>query len=332
MELCINVKQQSLNTSKIKSCCVGCFLFSFGFIICFATMYSGLKLAHCGVSGESSCNRGVGHSVNDRRNDSTTISSSSRLAIAKPTRETKTRGYLVILIISAPDNKYRRIVIRQTWAVNLPNMVRVFFVVGTKDLRHRKKFKLFKEQDRYADLILLPNLVDDYRKLTIKVIESMKWVNEHAQFDYLLKTDDDSYVRVGEILESLKVKPAKMLYMGFFYERSDILDEGKWAEPMRYICDSYVDYAAGGGYVLSFDLVAYIVDNSEKLKKFTNEDVAVGTWLAPLEVNMVHDERFRMSDYCTGDFIIFHPASTEEIKKLNKNLATNNTLCSAIVY
>ena len=331
MKLCINIKQRSLNTSKKKSCCVGCFLFSFSFIICFATMYSGLKLAHGGVSVESSCNRGVGHSVNDRCNDSTTISSSSRLAIAKPARENKTRVHLVILIFSAPDNKYRRTVIRQTWAVDLPNMVRVFFVVGTKDLRHGKKFRLFKEQDRYADLIILTNLVDDYRKLTIKVIESMKWVNEHVRFDYLLKTDDDSYVRVGEILESLKVKPTKMLYMGFFYERADILNEGKWAEPKWYICDSYVTFAVGGGYFLSFELVAYIVDNSEKLKKFTNEDVAVGTWLAPLEVNMVHNERFRMSNYCTGDFIIFHPASTEEIKKLYENLTTNNTLCSAIV-
>ena len=78
---------------------------------------------------------------------------------------------------------------------------------------------------------------------------------------------------------------------------------------------------------MSNDLVAYIVDNSDKLKKFVNEDVSVGTWLAPLEVNMVHDKSFRMKSDCKEDQVVLHHSSTDDMKKFNESLAVNNTLC-----
>ena len=100
----------------------------------------------------------------------------------------------------------------------------------------------------------------------MKVIESMKWIMEHIAFDYLLKVDDDTFVRVNELLNRLQWKSTERLYWGFFNNGSEIVRKGKWAEPNQFICDRYVSYALGGEYVLSNDLVAYIVDNSDKLK------------------------------------------------------------------
>lgn len=208
-------------------------------MLCLATMYSsGFNLSHGVVDGESSSIRAVGYTVDVLRNHLTNVSIFSRPAFERPLKKNKTMVYLVILILSAPANKEKRHVIRQTWMLNSPNTVSVFFVVGMKNLQHRKQSNLFNEQDHNADLIMLPNLIDDYKNLTTEVIESMKWVNEKFKYQYLLKTDDDSFVRVGEILESLKVKQTEMLYMGFFYRRNDIIHEGKWAEPKQYICDS----------------------------------------------------------------------------------------------
>ena len=39
---------------------------------------------------------------------------------------------------------------------------------------------------------LIPNLVDEYKQLTMKVIVSMKWINENIEFDYMLKADDST--------------------------------------------------------------------------------------------------------------------------------------------
>ena len=60
---------------------------------------------------------------------------------------------------------------------------------------------------------------------------------------------------------------------------------------------------------------------------FVNEDVSVGTWLAPLDVKKIHDERFRMYGECKEEHIILHYSSINEMKVFNKSVAVNNTLC-----
>ena len=67
---------------------------------------------------------------------------------------------------------------------------------------------------------------------------------------------------------------------------------GKWAEADWFVCDRYVPYAVGGGYVLSADLVRYLNANADLLQRYRSEDVSLGLWLAPLRIHRVHDPRF----------------------------------------
>ena len=235
--------------------------------------------------------------------------------------------FLVIFVISAPSNADRRQIIRLTWALKLPKDVKLFFVVCEKHLPNITKYLLKEERKYNKDMIIIPNLVDEYKQLTMKVIASMKWINENIEFDYVLKADDDTFVRVDIMVNKLRSKPKERLYWGQFSHGSKIVKSGNWAEKRAYICDTYVSYALGGGYVLSKDLVAYIVDNSDKLKKFTNEDVSVGTWLAPLDVNAVHENDFRMSGDCDERFFLIHYSTIGDMKRFNDSLALNNTLC-----
>ena len=41
------------------------------------------------------------------------------------------------------------------------------------------------------------------------------------------------------------------LYWGFFDGRAPVMKKGKWAEKDYKLCDKYIPYALGGGYVLS---------------------------------------------------------------------------------
>ena len=234
---------------------------------------------------------------------------------------------LVILVMSAPDNEEQRQTIRLTWALRLPKVVNVFFVVCIKHIPYGTKTKLVKEERHNKDLILIPNLTDEYKQLTSKVLASLKWVNENIVFDYMLKVDDDTFVRVDALLNKLQMMQTEKLYWGYFNNGSEIVKSGNWEEKTPYICDKYVSYALGGGYVLSKDLVVFIVENSEKLKRFTNEDVSIGTWLAPFEINAVHDENFRMSGDCEERYYLLHYSSVEDMKQFNESLAANNTLC-----
>jgi hypothetical protein len=58
------------------------------------------------------------------------------------------------------------------------------------------------------------------------------------------------------------------------------------------LCDLYLPYATGGGYLLGTQLVTYLAENAQLVDRFFNEDVSVGAWLAPLNVTRVHDTRF----------------------------------------
>ena len=53
---------------------------------------------------------------------------------------------------------------------------------------------------------MLPHLEDKYDLLTDKVVESMKWIGETSVFDYLLKVDDDTFVRVDKLVSALQLK------------------------------------------------------------------------------------------------------------------------------
>ena len=74
--------------------------------------------------------------------------------------------------------------------------------------------------------------------------------------------------------------------------------------------DTYLPYAQGGGYLISHDLVKFVVANVDRFQFYNSEvrikracfttnrahrllqDVSLGTWLAPLKITRQHDTRF----------------------------------------
>ncbi len=96
------------------------------------------------------------------------------------------------------------------------------------------------------------------------------------------------------------------------------------------LCDRYIPYALGGGYVLSSDVVEFLAANANVLKVFRNEDVSVGTWLAPLRVNRVHDVRFdteHVSRGCSNKHLVSHKQSASDMRKKHASLASKGVLC-----
>ena len=236
---------------------------------------------------------------------------------------------LVVGVLSKADNFERRTTIRQTWALTVSADVLVVFTIGMKSLNYGVRSNILKENRQHADLVFLHDYQEAYDELTEKVVQTFICISERIKFDYLLKVDDDTFVRLNKFRTKLESQPMENLYWGYFNSNSPIVKKGQWEEKKSYdhICKTYVTYALGGGYVLSRDLVLYIIQNSDKLIMFTNEDVAIGTWLAPLEINRVHDDSFRMSGDCNEKHIVLHYASEKDMKDFSNNLLVSGTLC-----
>lgn len=240
---------------------------------------------------------------------------------------------LLVVVLTSLNGKKRRDAIRQTWYSNgeIKNEVYLKFVLGTMGVSEEYRGDLQKENEEHKDLLLLPKLVDSFTNLTRKVLDTFVWTAKNIQFSYLLKCDDDTFVVLKALLNELKHRTStKPYYWGFFDGRASVKKGGKYQEMGWFLCDRYLPYALGGGYVLSGDLVHLIALNSAHLKLYINEDVSVGSWLAPYDIERNHDVRFDTeykSRGCNNAYLVSHKQSTLDMQEKHDSLQKNGYLC-----
>ncbi|XP_056364098.1 beta-1,3-galactosyltransferase 6 [Oenanthe melanoleuca] len=257
-----------------------------------------------------------------------------RGARAAPPAAAEGSALLAVVVMSGPKYSERRSIIRSTWmaaARQAPHgHVWSRFVVGTAGLGAEELRSLELEQSRHRDLLLLPELRDSYENLTAKVLATYVWLDAHLDFQFALKADDDTFVRLDVLVEELRAKEPRRLYWGFFSGRGRVKSGGKWKESSWLLCDYYLPYALGGGYVISADLVRYLRLSSDYLNLWQSEDVSLGVWLAPIDVKRVHDPRFDTeykSRGCNNKYIVTHKQSIEDMLEKHQTLAKEGKLC-----
>ncbi|KAK6175523.1 hypothetical protein SNE40_013971 [Patella caerulea] len=293
----------------------------------FLTFSVVLVLSMCNIQG---CHDQT-YSINDRHAQHSNSKDSWQKSFLEPVKEFSAK--LVVIIISGPNNTRQRDIIRETWLndSSIKSHIIWRFVIGVANMPKELRKYLDRESFIRHDLLLLEDHEESYQSLANKVLQSFSWVDHHVNFEFVLKVDDDSFVRLDKMINELKSKPKEHLYWGFFDGRAHVKKRGKWSEPDWILCDRYLPYALGGGYVISSDLVHFIVSNGPILKKFNSEDVSVGAWLGPLDIQRIHDPRFDteyVSRGCQNVYIITHKKSIIDMRELHKNLKTTGKLCS----
>ncbi|CAK9818537.1 Beta-1,3-galactosyltransferase 6 [Anthophora quadrimaculata] len=206
----------------------------------------------------------------------------------------------------------------------------------TLDILPEQRETLHSEEQKFNDLLLLSRLPDSYGTLTKKVLYAFKEIYEYFNFDFLMKCDDDTFVLIHKILKELgkweSKGTKKELYWGFFNGRAQVKRSGPWKETDWILCDYYLPYALGGGYILSYNLVKFIASNADILKLYKAEDVSVGLWVAPLaNIERKHDVRFDTeyrSRGCSNQYIITHKQTIENMKNMHEYYQASRALCT----
>lgn len=159
--------------------------------------------------------------------------------------------------------------------------------------------------------------VDYYSLLSLKTIAICILGTEILTAKYIMKTDDDAFVRIDEVVSSLKGKASSsdgLLYGHISFESSPHRDkENKWyVSPEEWPYASYPPWAHGPGYVISRDIAKFIVGGHRErdIMLFKLEDVAVGIWIEQFKslghsVKYVDDERFYISG-CEPNYVLAH--------------------------
>lgn len=226
--------------------------------------------------------------------------------------------------------KWRQKPIKNIKVINFK--VKTLFAIGTYGLSRSERKTIYEEQRVYNDVLELDNLQDSYANLTTKIIQSMRHVDEVYDFKYLMKLDDDSYLKLDLLSEDLlsyyeKLHQLRMrhsnpieLYWGYFKGAATVQQRGQWKEANYKLCDRYLPYALGGGYVLSKNLISFIAKHGSSLNTYKSEDMAVGTWLAPFaNIHRRHDVRFDtawMPRKCQDYHLVLHKRTAHQMKEI----------------
>eukprot|EP00041_Stephanoeca_diplocostata_P016386 m.322451 g.322451 ORF g.322451 m.322451 type:complete len:334 (+) comp20351_c1_seq6:205-1206(+) len=248
------------------------------------------------------------------------------------TEEDKHASTLFIMAITGPHQQHRRNVMRDTW-LDYGDVARRYgaithkFMIGTRNLNSTVLQMLHEEQALYNDLALMDGVEEHWKNLTGKLIESMAWSVTHVgPYDYLMKVDDDTFVRLDLLMPELVDTPdadVDQLYWGYFDGRARIIKRGKYAEPAWNVCDHYLPYALGGGYVISASLVHYVASQRFRLSRHNAEDASLGLWLGALNITRKHDVRFDTewaSRGCLNHHIVLHKVSPDSMLKKHQIL------------
>ncbi|PIN13778.1 Galactosyltransferase [Handroanthus impetiginosus] len=231
---------------------------------------------------------------------------------------------LFVGIFSTANNFKRRMAVRRSWMqypVVRSGQVAVRFFVGL----HKNQMvneELWNEARTYEDIQLMP-FVDYYSLITWKTIAICVFGTEVVSAKFIMKTDDDAFVRVDEILNSLRrTNMTHGLLYGLINSESAphrnpdskwYISHEEWPE------DRYPPFAHGPGYVVSNDIARTISKKHRKghLNIFKLEDVAMGIWIADmtkkgLQVRYEKDERI-INDGCKDGYVVAHYQGPREL-------------------
>ncbi|KDP41206.1 hypothetical protein JCGZ_15613 [Jatropha curcas] len=232
--------------------------------------------------------------------------------------------HLFVGVFSTANNFKRRMAVRRTWmqyAAVRSGTVAVRFFVGL----HKNQLvneELWNEAQTYGDIQLMP-FVDYYNLITWKTLAICIFGTEVASAKYVMKTDDDAFVRIDEVLASLKrIKVSNGLLYGLINSDSQPHrnPDSKWYISLEeWHEEKYPPWAHGPGYVVSRDIAneVYRRHLEGRLKIFKLEDVAMGIWIAEmkkqgLKVTYATEEKI-YNEGCKDGYIVAHYQSPREM-------------------
>lgn len=194
-----------------------------------------------------------------------------------------------------------------------------------QNLRHQSWSKqkieeadsLSEEHQEFGDILFVPE-VDTYRSVPRKILEAQVEAAGSYSFKYLLKTDDDCYINIEQILTHVQSITHKRFWSGNFRTNWVVERHGKWAE-WDYDAIVYPKFACGSGYVISSVLSQGLVQMSDQLKTYQGEDVTMGIWMAAFGPHRVEDTRWQCSKVCSPDMLSMPDLSVEELQELWNN-------------
>ncbi|KAG0556060.1 hypothetical protein KC19_11G022600 [Ceratodon purpureus] len=159
---------------------------------------------------------------------------------------------IIMGVFSTASRVERRNIIRLAYGMQSTDIanVTVRFIIG-RPMDRNESLQIGLESHRYGDIIVLDM---DENMNAGKTWRFFSTVFEMGvRYDYVMKVDDDSYVRINNLASSLAEESRTDLYYGYILPCANK--------------NPYWGYMAGMGYVITWDLIEWISTSEIVLNK-----------------------------------------------------------------
>jgi len=234
---------------------------------------------------------------------------------------------VMIAVISSPGHVRARDAIRDTWGKEAKyyGIPVKFFVGQLPEANSELESRLSAE----SDVVRCGDFTESYHNLTTKALDVYAFAHQQC-FAGVFKVDDDSYVRVGYLLDFLDHQADLVsMYAGMFIVGAPVMKnpEGRWYAFDQYPHDSWPQFANGPGIFLGSRALKYINDNREVLPHIRIDDSAVGVWTKDLEMNMVPMPGSILEYTPKTDVVFQNPLEPDEMLRVHKGQVFTPKAC-----
>ncbi|KAK2646328.1 hypothetical protein Ddye_021523 [Dipteronia dyeriana] len=179
---------------------------------------------------------------------------------------------ILIGILTLPDQYHRRHFLRMIYGTQSPvgAQVDIKFVFCNLT-KEDQKVLVALEIMRYDDIIILNCKENMNKGKTYTYFSSLPEMfnssdGPYPPYHYVMKTDDDTYFRLENLVASLKPLSRDDLYYGYVIPCPSM--------------DPFVHYMSGMGYLISWDIVEWIKDSDIPKNHLEGpEDKVFGDWI-----------------------------------------------------
>jgi hypothetical protein len=213
--------------------------------------------------------------------------------------------------------------IRKTWGNSTykqtRNKWRLFFSLGIS-ANNAYNLKNRQEALKYNDVII-GNFTDIYKNIVIKTFMSHFWVSTKISCKYVLKTDDDVYVRVPRLLQWLEKEGfPDPFYGGYLNKHPSVLRDprSQWFVSKEDFNETkWPPFSHGAFQVISTDILPRFFNYTQFRKPFNTDDAYFGVVARHLGVTATQIPGFSLIHPITDCQIMTATAIGHEIDALS---------------
>jgi len=182
----------------------------------------------------------------------------------RPPLDTSRPVHLFVGVLTRPLSAVARLAMRNSWMLD-PRVqdghVVVRFFVG-QNLNAWERIVVAVENEHFGDLVIAP-YDEGYYNLANKTRHILEIGSRHTSANYILKCDDDTYVRLDRVIAALPPGPQDDLFFGAIASGvSPIRDpESMWYLSREdYPLEKLPPFSNGPGYVIASNLARDVTD------------------------------------------------------------------------